>query len=773
MISLKSRVMNKRVLYVVSGIILLCGVATSLTMYYEETKRVYSAQNLSGSHLVNTLTAKLDEQSANILSVASLIKTSHNTLTQRQFESFIRGLTNVGDVGFYFAQYVPHNRKTDYEMNQQLALGNPDFFISPAGDREEYLPLTLAYPNQLEHGYDLLYPQYSHAESVRLARDSFDVTLSKPSSIALPGWVKRTIADTFILKAPVYLPFDIRRNKLTDRVGFHGIVGSYFRMGALLESISTLNERPISYRMANIEEDGAVNWFLQTAEDSVWSSRKFFSHTMTYSGRQYRVDMIHTTPVKGLINWSVVITPLLFFALLACILTFYVHKLSTAYHRALDVVRKNIEEDELTGLHSRYRIQQIIDNQLNACKQEEKCLAALVVDLDDFRNINDAFGYDVGDKLLASVGQRLLSLFSNRAEIGYLGEDGFLILLSRDDVNDSSQLEALVQDSIKQLGQSYFVAGRTLSISCSVGVALAPEFGQDAVTLMKNADMAVYQAKFLGRSSYYFYNGEMGERLERNRRIESRLRYALKKGEFELHFQPKVDLTSDACVGLEALLRWNDSELGSVSPAEFVPIAEQTGIIVPLGEWVFEQTFRHILAWKEQGLSVPPVAINCSAEQLKRANFLPHLLSLLDEYRVDPSSLEIELTESILIEDPEGCAEVLRHISRLGITIALDDFGTGYSSMSYLKDLPFDSVKIDQIFIREIMLNKSDAALTKAIISLSHDLGMKVVAEGIDNEEQLVLLREFGCDIGQGYLFSKPISSQALEVDPMIVELSK
>lgn len=770
MVSLKSRVMNKRVLYVVASIILLCGFATSSAMYYEERKRVLSEESLSAIHLINTLNDKLNEQLANILALVSLIKVNQGTLTQQQFESFIKGLSNTADVVFYFAQYVPENSKKDYEMRQKIALGNPDFLITPSGERGEYLPLTLAYPSQLEYGYDLLYPQYSHVESVKLARNSFDVTFSKPSNIELPGWAANSTPETFTLKSPIYLPIDIRRNKLTDSVGFHGVVGSYFRMGTLLESISTLDEHAISYRMANIENGGTINWFLQTVDDSVWNSRQYFSHVMTYSGHKYRVDMIYTAPVREFINWSLVFTPIFLFSLLACFLTFYTHKLSTAYYKTLEIVRKKVEEDELTGLYSRYRIQQILGDLLTSCQQENRHLAALVLDLDDFRNINDTFGYDVGDKLLAAVGQRLFSLLSNKADIGYLGEDSFLILLSLDDVNDLSYLENLVKELIKQVGKSYFVAERTLSISGSVGVALDPEFGQDAVTLMKNADMAVYQAKFLGRSSYYFYNGEMGERLERNRLIESRMRLALKKGGFELYFQPKVDLVSGDCVGMETLLRWNDSELGHIPPAEFVPIAEQTGIIVSLGEWVFEQTFRHILAWKEQGLLIPPVAINCSAEQLKQASFLPHLLSLLDEYRIDPSSLEIELTESILIEDPEGCAEVLRHISRLGMTIALDDFGTGYSSMSYLKDLPFDYVKIDQSFIREIMFNKSDAALTKAIINLSHDLGIKVVAEGIDSTEQFILLREFGCDVGQGYLFSRPLSSQALEVEPMILK---
>jgi EAL domain-containing protein (putative c-di-GMP-specific phosphodiesterase class I) len=224
---------------------------------------------------------------------------------------------------------------------------------------------------------------------------------------------------------------------------------------------------------------------------------------------------------------------------------------------------------------------------------------------------------------------------------------------------------------------------------------------------------------------------------------------------------------------MEALLRWEDAELGTVSPAEFIPIAEQTGIILALGEWVFEQAFRHIVEWQEQGISVPPIAVNCSAAQLKRVDFLPNLLALLDKYKIDPGLLEIEVTESILIEDAEGCAELLRQISRLGIKLAIDDFGTGYSSLSYLKDLPFDYIKIDQVFIRDITEDRNHAALTHAIIVLSHNLNLKVIAEGIANVDQLIMLQEFGCDIGQGYLFSKALGANSMGTDPMIVALNE
>ncbi|GGN32491.1 MULTISPECIES: putative bifunctional diguanylate cyclase/phosphodiesterase [Marinomonas] len=475
--------------------------------------------------------------------------------------------------------------------------------------------------------------------------------------------------------------------------------------------------------------------------------------------------------VASLMPWE--FSSLWVFSFLALVLSFYTKKFLSNYDAVLDSVNKRIETDELTGLFSRYQIQQELNQLILSCHAQDKKLAACVLDLDHFKTINDAFGHEVGDKLLASVAQRLVFVCPPKAVIGYLGGDAFLVLLVLDSDQDKPYLVSLSKRVIDHVSQSYYVEALTLNIGCSIGVAVYPEFGLDAATLMKNADMAVYRAKSAGRATYYFYDGEMGRQFARNVRIETRLRQALQNESLEMHFQPKVDLMTERCVGMEALLRWNDAELGCVSPAEFIPIAEQTGVILPLGEWVFEQTFRHILEWQKQGIAVPPIAINCSAAQLKRADFLMKLLALLEKYQIDPSLLEVEVTESILIEDATICAELLNEMSHLGIKLAIDDFGTGYSSLSYLKDLPFHYVKIDQVFIRNIVNDKSHAALTNAIISLSHSLNLKVIAEGITSLEQLALLREYGCDIGQGYLFSKALGADSLASDPMIVALNE
>ncbi|WP_063333125.1 putative bifunctional diguanylate cyclase/phosphodiesterase [Marinomonas sp. TW1] len=484
----------------------------------------------------------------------------------------------------------------------------------------------------------------------------------------------------------------------------------------------------------------------------------------------------HALPMEGRlagVNWLFVITPGLIFTLLGIGFGLFVHCLNRSHRQALVLANQDFEIDPMTGLLSRYKVQQLLTERLVVCEKESKWLATFVLDLDYFKTINEAFGHEVGDKLLAKVAQRLTSVFPDQALLGYFGGDAFLVALEAQPDQPISHLESLSKEVIQQVSQTYFIDGLTLNIGCSIGVAWYPEFGTNAMTLIKNADLAVYEAKRSGRATYHFYDGEMGRRFARNVRIETRLRLAIENQQLEMHFQPKVDLVTQQCVGLEALLRWEDEELGSVSPAEFVPIAEQSGIILSLGEWVFEQTFRHIVEWQNQGLKVPPIAVNCSAAQLKREDFLPNLLTLLERYQVNPKSLEIEVTESILIEDAVGCAELLRKMSQLGFSLAIDDFGTGYSSLSYLKDLPFHSIKIDQVFIRDIIEDQSHAALTNAIISLSHKLGLKVIAEGIANEDQLNLLCQFGCDVGQGYLFSKAFGASSMSSDPMILALNE
>ncbi len=742
-------------------------------MFMEELRYVETSQTLQNRNFSQRLEVSINQYAETLSAITALIKSNEQDVSSENFSRFVQSLSLDNDLGVYFAKYVPASHKLEYERGMQENLNRPQFKIFPEGDREEFLPLTLGYPHKIVFGYDLLAPDYEQLESVIASRNAIKTTLSQPISITVPDWNAGNEADSFLLRKSVYLPPESRVFKTTDRSGFYGMAGIFFKVDELLENIREQVHPDLSYRVADVTSTDNIIWFADSKPSSEWDKHQYNTQYLLTGDRQWRIDTAHFDGVFYYINWTSIFIPFTFLTLLAFFLAAYARKFSSIYRSALNAANQRFDTDELTGLLSRYRVQKVLDEQLLVCQRKGKWLATLVLDLDHFKTINDAFGHEVGDKVLSRVAQRLKSMLPEEAVVGYLGGDGFLVLLPQNETYDLPQLDNLVKETIHQLSQSYFIDGRTLNIGCSIGVALAPRFGTDSVTLIKNADMAVYHAKTLGRATYHFYDGEMGKRFARNVRIEARLREAIKNESLELHFQPKVCIETERCVGMEALLRWHDDELGDVSPAEFIPLAEQTGIILPLGEWVFEQAFRHLLEWQEQGISVPPIAINCSAAQLKRVDFLPNLLALLDKYKIDPSLLEVEVTESILIEDPERCAELLRQISRLGIKLALDDFGTGYSSLSYLKDLPFHYVKIDQVFVRDIIENKNNAALTKAIISLSHDLDLKVIAEGITNVEQLALLREYDCDIGQGYLFSKAFGANSMASDPMIVALNK
>ncbi|NVK72104.1 MAG: EAL domain-containing protein [Oceanospirillaceae bacterium] len=771
MISLKKQAMFNKAHYVVFCVVFLCGLATSLAMYLDERSHIGEQQKALGDKFANKLSGVLQQYTSELNSVAALIESNTGDVSPRHFVGFVKSLVSNQDIQFFFAQYVPAKMKSTFESKLRARLGDTSFSIYPQGDRQEYMPLSLIYPNEIPYGFDILSTQYQDLVSVQQVRNSLMWTASKPLATPFLQTTQNAPANTIILSAPIYLPLESRSNKPTDNIVFYGVVGAYFNIENLLKQVTSSLKENVVFRIADVSADNPV-WFADSAKKTLWD-KGYDTHYLSLANRKWRVDSRFDSSLWTQVHLFPALSVLFSFFLLACFLTFYTNKLLLRYRSALDAASKYIEVDELTGLLSRYYVQHKLSELLVYCQEENKKLATFVLDLDHFKTINEAFGHELGDKLIVEVSRRLSNVLPKNAVIGYLGGDAFLILIVQDDLKECEPLDCLAQSIIQKISEGYYVEGLTLNIGCSIGGAVYPEFGPDATTLIKYADMALYHAKTSGRSTYRFYDVEMGGRFERNVRIERRLRKALQTTGLALHFQPKVDLISERCVGMEALLRWEDEELGVVSPAEFIPIAEQTGVILPLGDWVFEQAFRHLVEWQEQGITVPPVAINCSAAQLKRADFFPNLLSLLDKYKVDPCLLEIEVTESILIEDAESCAELLRQISRLGVKLAIDDFGTGYSSLSYLKDLPFHYVKIDQVFIRDITEDKKHAALTHAIISLGHNLNLKVIAEGISNVDQLIMLQEFGCDIGQGYLFSKALGASSMGSDPMIVALNE
>jgi diguanylate cyclase (GGDEF)-like protein len=416
--------------------------------------------------------------------------------------------------------------------------------------------------------------------------------------------------------------------------------------------------------------------------------------------------------------------------------------------------------DKLTGLCNRSMFSRLLEQSLAESRRYARPLAVMFVDLDHFKNINDTLGHEAGDTLLHEVAQRLKSCMRDSDTVARLGGDEFVVLLPC--ANDRDGVAAVAQKIIGVLAQPFAIAGQEFRVTASVGISCYPDDGNDEPTLMKHADIAMYQAKEEGRNSFMFYSPAMNRHSIERLAFESSLRVALEAQQFHIHYQPKVDCRTGRMTGVEALLRWRHPELGAVSPTKFIPVAEEMGLIVPLGRWVLQTVCRQHMAWVRQGLPPVRVAVNLSARQFSDDGLLGDVTSILAEMGMNPAHLELEITESMLMSQPEKARQVLEAFKRLGIWLSVDDFGTGYSSLSNLKRFPIDTIKVDRSFVRDLPTNQEDQAITDAIIGMAKTLNMSVVAEGVETHGQAQFLREHGCDEIQGFYFSRPVAPDAI-----------
>ena len=411
--------------------------------------------------------------------------------------------------------------------------------------------------------------------------------------------------------------------------------------------------------------------------------------------------------------------------------------------------------DELTGLPNRRLFFRELDRLFRTDVMSSPA-AVMLLDLDNFKTVNDTQGHPAGDKLLIEVASRLEQNVTGDGLAARLGGDEFAILIHP--VKSIKQVNRIADHVLKMIAQPYIVNDNEVQISTSIGLAWLPKDGNTPETIMKHADLAMYQAKEMGRNQFRQFTEQLNEQLQRYIRFSREMPEALISGQFELHFQPKMDLKTQRIIGVEALVRWEHPELGRISPVDFIPIAEDTGFIVPLGNWVFAQACRNLKSLREAGTSHISCAINISLRQFRDPSLMGVIEKSIKDNDIDPQFLEVEITESLLMEDVDKAILTLREIQRLGISVAIDDFGTGYSSFSYLKNLPINVLKVDRCFIKDIPDSQEDMKITSAIISMAHSLNLKVVAEGIETEDQKQFLIEQDCDIGQGYLFGKPVN---------------
>ena len=419
------------------------------------------------------------------------------------------------------------------------------------------------------------------------------------------------------------------------------------------------------------------------------------------------------------------------------------------------------QHDVLTGLPNRLLFQDRVQQALLRAQRNGTKVAVLWFDLDRFKQINDRLGHRIGDELLCEFAQRIRSSLRKSDTAARIGGDEFVVLAA--DLENTSDFQAVVEKLMQQIRGSMVISGYDLKVSASAGVSLYPDHGLEPAMLMRNADLAMYQAKRAGRDTFRVFQKELSDSLSRRLEIERELRGAIENGEFRLEYQPLIG-RHDELTGLEALLRWNSRTLGPVSPAEFIPIAEETGLIPRIGEWVTRTACQEGARWMKQGLEVPCIAVNASGAQLAGGNFPEMVRAALAESGFPPSKLEIEVTETALVGNLESALKQIAGLRQLGIRFAIDDFGTGYSSLNQLRTLTVDSVKVDRSFIKDLELMSGESAtLVRGIVGMAHNLGLSVVAEGVETAGQLVILRSLGCDVSQGFFLHRPLAVSAVE----------
>ncbi len=416
------------------------------------------------------------------------------------------------------------------------------------------------------------------------------------------------------------------------------------------------------------------------------------------------------------------------------------------------------QHDFLTGLPNRMLLKDRVNQAITLAPRHLKKVAVLFLDLDGFKHINDSLGHPTGDKLLQSIAKRLVGCVRISDTVSRQGGDEFVVLLSEVDQPEDTAITA--RRMLQAVAEAHSIEQHDLHVTTSIGVSVYPDDGLDAETLIKNADTAMYQAKENGRQSYQFFKSAMNVRAVERQSIEESLGRALERQEFSLHYQPKINLRTGQITGAEALLRWTHPIRGPVPPAQFIPVAEDCGLILPIGNWVLREACKQARIWAEAGLPMATIAVNISAVQFRDENFLEGIFAILKDTGLHPRFLELELTESVLMKHAESTESILKTLRARGVQVAVDDFGTGYSSLSYLRKFPIDALKIDQSFVRQIATAPGETTIVTAVISMGRSLKLWVVAEGVETQEELAFLQDHQCDEAQGYYFSQPVLPQ-------------
>ena len=417
--------------------------------------------------------------------------------------------------------------------------------------------------------------------------------------------------------------------------------------------------------------------------------------------------------------------------------------------------------DSLTGLPNHSLLHDRIEQAIVRARRDSKRVAVVFVDLDHFKLINDSLGHHIGDRLLLEVADRLMTCIRNHDTVARQGGDEFVLVLTEQ--HDADETLTIVNRLLEVISLPWVNDGQEYGLSCSIGISCYPQDGDDPDALLRCADTAMYKAKASGRSTFHVYTPELNQAISERLELENSLRHALERDEFRVYYQPRIEVASSRIIGAEALIRWDCPGKGIIPPDSFISIAEETGLIIPIGQWILQEACRQNSAWQQAGLPPISVSVNLSPIQFRHAGLVQSVAAALQQANLDPACLELELTESFVMHDAERINVAMQSLKALGVDIAVDDFGTGYSSLSYLKRFPVDRLKVDKSFVRDIDSDPDDAAIVRAIITLGHALGLKVVAEGVETRAHLEFLQQHGCDELQGYYFSRPVPAAEME----------
>lgn len=619
--------------------------------------------------------------------------------------------------------------------------------LAPKGIVSSIYPLA---GNEKALGHNILRDDRRKAEALR-AIEERRLTIAGPFELVQGG-------TAVIGRNPVFVGDDY------DVEQFWGFVSALIYVEDLISVTDLLNLEQRGYRFELLQRNPDNTRMEVFARSQAPLTGDVVSVEIPVPNGSWALKLAHAPEVDPQSAMVQAVGISIAIAFILSVLVFY---MMSEPERLRELVRQKTEAlehmafyDELTGLANRSLMRTQIEQVLRLVRRKRIGAGLIYLDLDDFKRINDAFGHETGDRLLQQVAERMKEVLRSSDLVSRFGGDEFAVLLQ--DVEQPAQAVRVAEKLLQILHEPYLIGGRELVVKVSLGIVLLPQDGDELSIVMRNADLALYASKQVGKGRFTFFNGDMQLQAMRNMLLEQQLRSAITNNELRLHYQPVVEIGSGEIKGYEALIRWQHPDEGLLSPVMFIPQAEQTGLIVDLGYWVLEEAARFLSRRQSAGLPLLPVAINVSARQLHESDFSQRVKEIIGQSGLDARLFELEITESMLMENLDEASVIIAELRAVGISFSIDDFGTGYSSFSQLRHLPFDKLKIDRSFVIGLSGNNSDVQIAAAIIAVARELEMKVIAEGVETEDQRALLVAHGCDYAQGYMFGKPVAEGAL-----------